>query len=76
MALAPYQLKFSEHQEALDFIDKVADMGIAQHTQDTFESAQTYERWENSGYNPERYLVNTVILIFSSTVMANLWITK
>ena len=54
-ALAPYTLKFSKHQEAYDFIDDVASKGVAQHGLDTFRKAKTFERWEASGYNPERF---------------------
>ena len=52
-SLAPYEKKFTTHQQANDFIDKVADLGIAKHLQDSFENS-TFEVWERSGYNPSR----------------------
>ena len=61
--MAPYQKRFHNHQEALDFIDEIADLGISRHTQDGFKNA-TLERWEKSGYNP------------TAPVMANMWIIK
>ena len=63
-ALAPYTKRFQKHQEALDFIDEVADLGIARHIQDSFKTA-THERWEKSGYNPSRYLFISRDSIFS-----------
>ena len=63
-ALAPYKKHFSTHEEATNYINKVAKKGISKHLKKTFKSAKVYERWEKSGFIP------------FCPIMANMWITK